>query len=205
MWRYIVKDTIEERVLALRSIHAEGAAGKAALMRSAKREKIETRSGGGGEVVGHTDVRWCLFGEEDLKDAHEEGEAAETTDGIAGDGREGEAALSYELNSGGNGDVDMEVCDEEPDVGSAVLFSGDDGGPAIDADAMNMLAELRWMVESEDEASSDRHEAREVDVSRINHPRSVNGNEGGIPKVKVGRGRMGRRKGRDEDGPRLLL
>ncbi|KAJ3055803.1 hypothetical protein HK097_009186 [Rhizophlyctis rosea] len=188
VWRYIVKDTIEERVLALRGVHAERLENVS--HRTPKREKMENWSGGGGEMVGNWDVRWCLFGKEESKGA--------VVDTGEANGIEGEAGASPELEHLGDDDMQMEDASDEGEAQASVVFPKDGGRPEFDSDAWDVLSELRWMVEGVHGDEGVQTHQGETAVS-LDEPDEVDSGRGATPATKLGRGRMGRRRRGDKD------
>ncbi|KAI8903934.1 SNF2 family N-terminal domain-containing protein [Powellomyces hirtus] len=65
VWRYIIRDSIEERVAALgqRSRASFNGCSEGDAVNESSKPGLETRAGGGGERVEQSDVRWCLFGD----------------------------------------------------------------------------------------------------------------------------------------------
>ncbi|KAJ3298009.1 Calcium-transporting ATPase 10, plasma membrane-type [Borealophlyctis nickersoniae] len=137
VWRYIIRDTIEERVRELGNGNALGGAGPAL-----RENRLESRAGGGGEVVNLGSVEWCLLGRKSDGDGAPDigsGSEMQTADG-----------------NGGDGDVEMnDVVDDDADD-DVVVFEGA-GGPTLDDSATALVDMMRNVLERAEERADEHH------------------------------------------------
>ncbi|KAJ3019350.1 hypothetical protein HKX48_002198 [Thoreauomyces humboldtii] len=130
VWRYLIRDTIEERVSVLgRRSATRGTSNAAASVNNPRTVERANRKGGGGEAVAGSDVRWCLFGDQQEVDEQEPVESNIDVDETADDPRELPAP--------------------EEDDGITIVESDSNvrNGPELDDSATTLLADMERAME----------------------------------------------------------